>query len=119
MLDLFGNKLEPERMAYAGAAVALVGRDGILRAIGNRPLTSRCSANGWQAGCHPVGMALRATKGDENAQQAGRGASRGPGGPPYFGLVFDRAPHSGSGSTSMSRTLSVTAGVGEGPLTFR
>jgi hypothetical protein len=33
MLDLFGNKLEPERMAYAGAAVAIAGRDGILDAI--------------------------------------------------------------------------------------
>jgi hypothetical protein len=46
-----------------------------------------------------VGMALRATIGDEhpvlgfsmNLGKAGRGASRGPGGPPYFGLVFYRA----------------------------
>ena len=46
-----------------------------------------------------VGMAPRATKGNENLQvlrfspnlgKAGRGAMRGPGDPPYFGLVFDR-----------------------------
>jgi hypothetical protein len=60
--------------------------------------------------CQPVGMAVRATKGDENPRvsgifdaprQAGRGASRGPGGPPYVGTyvgwVFDRAPHRRTG----------------------
>jgi hypothetical protein len=50
----------------------------------------------------PVGMALRATKGDEKPVgfreismklgKAGRGASRGPGGPPYFGR-FSVVPH--------------------------
>ena len=43
----------------------------------------------------PVGMALRATKGENLAfpgrstkpRKAGQGASRGPGGPPYFDFV--------------------------------
>ena len=59
------------------------------RPIGNRPPVDYQLAAGCQPGCQPVVMALRATEGDENQRgseigKAGQGASRGPGGPPYF-----------------------------------
>jgi hypothetical protein len=53
-------------------------------------------------------MGLRATKGDENANlgKAGRGASRGPGGPPYFGW-FSTVAHTEKSLSLPNQTLSL------------
>jgi hypothetical protein len=77
-------------------------------------VNQRCSGRRHSAGAARivgqaillVAMALRAAKGDENPafpglskkpRKAGQGASRGPGGPPYFGSVFDRGHARGFG----------------------
>jgi hypothetical protein len=57
MLDLFGNELEPERMAYAGAAAALVGRDGIRGRLGVHLLIQHAGFDGPRAVEAPTGGA--------------------------------------------------------------